>query len=167
MAPVSIINGLSPQVRSSIVGTGITDEAVGGGTFASALESSTTGYRNFDYNYLAMRWQRGTNISDGITVGTEVLFGPGRRSFATPVMVLMADGRHTAATDPQDALATALAAHPDMLLFTVSFGENADTVLMERLAIDGGGTWFHADDFSALSKIFEEIARSAGVTLIE
>lgn len=164
--PISITAGLPTSIRSAIVGTGVTDPDAE--KYASALESPATGYKNFDYNYLAMRWRSGTNIADGITVGTQVLFGPGHRPTAKPVMVLMTDGRHiSGSVDPEEALATALAAHPEMVLFAVSFGDNADTDLMTRLANAGGGQWYHANDFSALNSAFEEIARIAGVTLIE
>lgn len=164
-APVDIRNGLDPSIRSAIVGNGKTDPDTV--HYASALESQTTNYRNFDYNFLAMRWQERTNIADGLKVGAEVLFGTGHRTFAKPVMVLMTDGRHTGSSSPEAALATIIADHPDMTLYTISFGDNADTGQMQRLAQDGGGKWYHITDFAGLNIAFREIARTAGVTLIE
>lgn len=164
--PVDIVAGLAPSVRSAIVGTGVTTENE---RFASPLESHSVSYKNFDYNYLAIRWRPGTNISDGIIKGADVLFGPGRRQFARPILVLMTDGNHNqhGSGTPQDALATVLSSHPDMTLYTISFGASADTTLMSNLATTGGGKWYHANNVSTLVSAFEEIARTAGVTLIE
>lgn len=171
---VDIDAGLSAMVRDAIVLDGITkahdsspyrhiDER-----YAASLEAGPY-YNNFDYNVLAMRWCEQTNISDGIDKGTDVLFGAGRRAFATPILILMTDGRHTKdeSGTPEARLATELALHPEMEFYAISFGDNADKDLMEDLADLADGEWYHANDVSTLVDAFEEIARTAGVTLIE
>lgn len=163
-SPINIMAGLSNSVRNLMVGDGITYETE---HFAAALASESTSYRNFDFNYLGMRRRWDTNIVDGLEKGVDNLYGPGRRSFATPVLILMTDGRHNLAGNPLTTASNLMSSHPEMKIYTVTFGAGADQPMMQSIAAVGNGEHYHATDVIQLVDIFRELANSAGVALIE
>ena len=167
-----IVNGLTPAEVSQLVGTGITDDNFAdfqspSQKYASALEGEDNGYAAFKLNYLSMRWSEWTHIVDGIEEGTQILFGPGSRPLATPVLILMTDGNHNQSGTPTTAATTAMAANPDLLIYTVTFGAGADQATMQSIATIGNGTHSHATDVTQLVNVFRDLAQNAGVTLIE
>ncbi len=150
--------------RNLLVGSG---ETLGTESYASALEDHTTNYVNFDLNYMGMRRLGSTNIVAGIEKGVEILFGPGRRTFATPVLILMTDGRHNQDGDPIVTATDVKTAHPELLIYTVTFGDGADQAPMATIAAIGDGEHHHATDVNSLVIIFKDLANGAGVTLIK
>ena len=171
---VDIAAGLPAFVYDAIVGDGSTksDTASPYGQDidernAAALEDESNGYDNFDFNYLSMRWAQRTNIADGIEKGVNVLYGPGRRASATPILVVMTDGVHNTSGSPQTSASAAMVAHPNLRICTVTFGTGADQSTMHSIANTGNGYHYHANDVDELITIFTDLATKAGVTLIE
>ena len=114
-----------------------------------------------------MRHKGWTNIVDGIDAGTETLFSGGHRDFATPVLIVLTDGRHTEDGTPEDAAAAAIAAHPNLLIYTITFGDGARQAPMIAVANTGNGRHVHANNVNDLIAVFEDFAKSAGVALVE
>ena len=172
--PVNILSGLSSHIYDSIVGDGETKSSPSSPydqhpdeRNASALEDESNGYANFDYNYLRMRWAERTNIADGIDKGVQVLFGPGRRSHATPILIVMTDGVHNESGTPEDSATAAIAAHPNLKIYTITFGAGANQSSMQSVANIGRGQHFHAGSVDDLIAAYVQIAKAAGVTLVE
>ena len=161
---IKLDENIPPYIRDQIVGDGVTK---GSEKNASALEGEETGYANFDFNYLSMRWVGSTHIADGIEKGVEVLFGPGRRPHATPILILMTDGRHNRSGTPEGSATASVTAHPNLRIYTVSFGAGASQDPMKTVASTGRGKHYHANDVTELVNVFAELAQTAGVTLIE
>ena len=153
---------LPADKRSELVGTGV---STGNERYASALESHDTNYANFDLDYLGMRRRGATNIVAGIEKGVEILYGPGRRGYAVPVLILMTDGIHNQSGDPKTTAENMKLAHPELLIYTITFGQGAEKTAMIDVATAGGGTHHHANDVNDLVDVFRELATSAGVTL--
>ena len=170
--PIDIEAGLSASVYNQIVGDGVT-HTNGDGTqhitnrHATALEGESNGYDNFDFNYLRMRRHGNTNIADGILKGADILFGPGRRAHANPIMIVMTDGVHNLASTPEAAAATVMAAHPEMMIYTITFGSGALIPPLQTVASTGNGRHVHAADVTQLIEVFEGLASNAGVLVIE
>lgn len=156
---------------------GITDtEPLQGNTalkherWASSLEDAASGYPDFDHSYLAMRYGAATHITRGMLAGEQVLFGAGRRDTATPVMIVMTDGKENVGSDAATTTAEILSRHPDLRIYTVTFGadpDETDVPLMQGIAASGNGKHKHASDVTQLVEVFRELARSAGVALFE
>ncbi|MDA0660553.1 MAG: VWA domain-containing protein [Planctomycetota bacterium] len=102
-----------------------------------------------------------TAITAGIDDGIRVLTGPERRPFAVPTMVLMTDGIHNLGPEPREGAARAAAA--DIIIYTVTFSEDADLARMREVADITGGRHFHADTAGDLEAIFREIAQTLPV----
>ena len=167
-----IVNGLTPAETMQLVGTGTTDDGYADHQsptqkYASALEGEESGYAAFKLNYLSMRWSEWTHIVDGIEKGVDILFGPGSRPLATPVLIVMTDGNHNQSGTPNAAAQNAMAAHPDLLIYTVTFGVGADQPTMQTVAATGNAIHHHASDVTQLVDVFRDLAQNAGVTLIE
>lgn len=164
-SPIRLEDGsLDPLESSTLIGSGVSS---GSEVYASALESHDSGYINFDMNFMGMRRKGSTNIVAGIEKGVEILYGPGRRFAATPILILMTDGVHNQPGDPLLTATNVKAAHPELLIYTVSFGAGADQTLMTSIADVGGGTHHHASDVVQLIGVFRDLANTAGVMLIK
>ena len=165
---IDIVAGLTSEEFDAIIDDQVTDDSAQERT-AAALESPTTNgdYPDFDFNYLRMRYKAWTNIADGITAGTETLFADGRRSFAVPILIVLTDGRHTQDSTPEEAAAAAMALHPNMLIYTITFGAGARQEPMIAVANTGNGRHVHANDVDDLVAVFEQLAVSAGVSMVE
>lgn len=174
---VDIQAGLSATVFNAIVTDGICDNYTTRNSITEAtaapLEDQTTNYDQFDFNYLKMRWSSSTNIVDGIEVGADILADPlRRRPVAQPIMIVLTDGNHNTtnagdAASPSAAAQNAIAAIPDLKIYTITFGANANQQTMIDVASIGKGRHFHADDVSNLVKVFQDLASNAGVRIIE
>ena len=57
--------------------------------------------------------------------------------------------------------------HPNLRIYTITFGDGADISRMQNVASIGRGDHYHASDVNALVTAFVDLARTAGVTLIE
>jgi Flp pilus assembly protein TadG len=169
---IDIVAGLSTTVFDQIVGDGTT-HVNGDGTqhisnrHASALEGESNDYDNFDFNYLRMRRHGMTNIADGIIKGADILYGPGRRSYATPILIVMTDGAHNMSSTPEAAATSVMSAHPDLLIYTITFGAGAAQGPMQTVAVTGNAEHFHAVNVNQLVDVFEQLATNAGVLVIE
>ena len=138
-----------------------------------ATTSSRDVRLNFDYQpisrFIARLPANGmTNIGAGIDDGVRLLMDAAdHRSVARPILVVMTDGQHNQSRDPETAAREAMARYPNLLIHTVTFSAGADKARMRRVAAIGKGRHLHADNLAQLSQVFEEIARTAGTSLIE
>ena len=172
--PVDVTNGLTAYVHDAIAGGGITEDQKANpqnyqlnDENAAALDDESNGYDNFDFNYLGIRWGQGTNVADGIDKGISALFGPGRRNTATPILIVMTDGAHNAVGSPESTASAAIVAHPNLKIYTISLGADADQAAMRTIAKIGSGRHYHANDADELISVFVDLATKAGVSLIE
>ena len=101
----------------------------------------------------------GTNIRAGIIEGTNAVaeWGPGRE-WAAKVVIVMTDGIRTAGGDPVDAARDA--ADDGVMVFAVTFSDEADQNSMKNVADEGHGKHFHATTGADLIAVFREIAKS-------
>jgi hypothetical protein len=99
-----------------------------------------------------------TNIGDGINKGLNAVTESAHaRSWVNKALVLMSDGINNTGTDPLIVASTAVA--ESVPIYTVSFSNEADQVLMQQIADMTGGTHYHAVDAAQLNAAFESIAR--------
>ncbi len=101
----------------------------------------------------------GTAIGDGIFQGMSSLAGSGggSRDWASKVVVVMTDGIQNYGASPIDAAINA--AGQGVLVFTVTFSNEADIGLMQSVANQGGGLHYHAVNAFQLRAAFQDIAR--------
>lgn len=97
-----------------------------------------------------------TNIEAGLSEGANLL--ESGRPFASKVLVLMTDGIRTAGLDPLPQ-ATSLGKQ-GVIIFTVTFSDQADKLTMQSLSLAANGQHFHAASGVDLRHIFESIAKS-------
>jgi Mg-chelatase subunit ChlD len=109
--------------------------------------------------YTASFGNGATNIGDGILEGANALADKKTaRSWATRVMIVLTDGIHNTGTDP--LYAAEQAAAQNILIYTVTFSNEADTKRMQQVAATGAGKHYHAATGAQLVAAFEEIAHS-------
>jgi uncharacterized protein with von Willebrand factor type A (vWA) domain len=103
-----------------------------------------------------------TNIAGGIARGVEASM-TNSRLFATKVMIVLTDGIDTTNSDPVGGakLATAY----DIMIFTITFSDEADQATMKQVAAVGRGKHYHASNASALKQIFQDIARQLPILI--
>lgn len=106
-----------------------------------------------------------TNTADGIRAGQSALSSGNSRPWASKVMILMTDGIATAGGDAQAAAKAA--ADQGIMIFTVTFSDEADRSSMQRIAQIGNGTHHHAATAGTLQKAFVDIARQIPVVLTQ
>ena len=108
-----------------------------------------------------------TNIADGIEKGRQSLIDNGfGRSWAAKTIVVMTDGIHnTGAITPQDA--ATVAAGQGIVIHTITYGDDADQVVMQEVASIGGGQHWHAPNSGQLQQVFQEIADNLPTMLME
>lgn len=100
-----------------------------------------------------------TNIGDGILVGAAALADTKTaRPWATRVMIVLTDGIHNTGTDP--LYAAEMAGAENILIYTVTFSQEADIERMKQVAAAGAGKHYHATTGLQLVEAFEEIAHS-------
>lgn len=100
-----------------------------------------------------------TNVGGGIIAGTSTLSNKKlARPWATRVMIVLTDGIHNTGTDP--VYAAQLAANENLLIFTVTFSDEADEAKMQQVANIGLGKHIHAATGAELVDAFQEIAHS-------
>lgn len=71
------------------------------------------------------------------------------------------DGIHNLGPNPREAARRAAA--QDIIIYTVTFSEDADIARMREVADITGGRHFHADTAGDLEQIFREIAQTLPV----
>ncbi|MCA9135182.1 MAG: VWA domain-containing protein [Planctomycetales bacterium] len=100
-----------------------------------------------------------TNVGGGILDGVSALgMNAFARPWATRVMIVMTDGIHNKGTDP--LYAAQQAAGENVLVYTVTFSDEADQISMQDVAAAGAGKHYHAANSEQLADVFREIARS-------
>ncbi len=98
----------------------------------------------------------GTDIRSGLRAANNALVHSNARPWAVKVVVLMTDGRR----DAGDEIAQARTlARDGIMIFTVTFAQDADQARMVTVANVGGGKHYHANNSAALSTVFRDIAR--------
>lgn len=141
------------------------DEHVSLSSYSSKSKTDVNLTDNYDAidramaNYSAKFEGGSTNIGDGILEGAKTLSDKAiARPWATRVMIVLTDGIHNVGTDPYYAAQRAAA--ENILIYTVTFSNEADTSSMEHVAQIGSGKHFHAVTADQLAEAFEDIARS-------
>lgn len=139
------------------------EERVGLVTYATDVTSDffmTTNYRVLQDHIDARRFAPmpgGTNIAGGIRAGTQMLTRPGAtRPNARKVMLLMTDGQWNVGGTPIPAAQEA--ARQGIVIFTVTFSDQANQRDMKTVAQVTGGEHYHAPTAQDLRRIFREIA---------
>ena len=100
-----------------------------------------------------------TNIGDGILFGASALADKKTaRAWATRVMIVLTDGIHNTGTDP--LYAAEQAADQNIIIYTVTFSDEADITRMQEVAAAGSGKHYHATTGLQLVEAFDEIAHS-------
>lgn len=108
----------------------------------------------------------GTNIGDGLIQGIDSMTAsPQSRPWAVKAAIVLTDGIHNWGTDPISA--AYYAADQKVVLYTVSFSQEADQWRMEEVARIGAGKHFHATNRSELIAAFESIAHNLPLLLTE
>lgn len=107
-----------------------------------------------------------TNVGGGLQKGLDSIKKPGlARPWAAKIVVVMTDGIHNTGTDP---LPVANQAGKDgIMVYSVTFSNEADIVRMQKVASAGHGTHMHAATGNDLKKIFQEIAKSLPTLLTQ
>lgn len=107
-----------------------------------------------------------TAIGEGMRKGKEVLenttYG---RPFARKTMVLMTDGIHNTGVSPSTVAQECKDA--GIVVYTITYGANAEQASMQSVANLTGGKHYHAPDEAALEAAFREIALSLSVIITE
>lgn len=105
-----------------------------------------------------------TNIGDGLLTGSDSLQNdPKTRPLAAKTVVLITDGNHNTGSDPRSAARTLKSR--GHVVHTISFGQEANSSLMEEVARTTGGNYYHAPNNQRLTEVFREIALTLPVVL--
>lgn len=100
----------------------------------------------------------GTGTGNAIIDGVAALNRNGyARPWATRVLIIMSDGLQTTGTD--QLYAAQQAAEDYVMIYTVTFSDEADATSMQEVAAAAAGKHYHADDSYQLNQVFEDIAR--------
>ena len=97
----------------------------------------------------------GTNIEAGLLVAENAL--KSSRNFTGKAVIIMTDGKRTVGGHP-DSIAKKLG-DQGVLVFTITFSNEADKSLMQSVASKGNGKHFHAASGAELVDVFAEIGR--------
>ena len=126
-----------------------------------SIDQSLTDEYQLILNDLDLRFNNfeggGTNISSGLHNAASVFTGPESRDFAAKVIVLMTDGKITSGGDPSDFVEAQ--AELGVMTVTISFSDEADTAMMQKLAEKGKGFHLHAATKDDLKSAFRDIVR--------
>lgn len=108
----------------------------------------------------------GTDMYSGLEESIAVLLGPGSRSAASKVIILMTDGDWSSPTGNTDPLLAAQdAAANKITIHCICFTENANQATCKSIASLTGGKFYYASDSASLTEIFAEVAGSMPVSL--
>lgn len=98
----------------------------------------------------------GTNIEAGLRAANNAVIHSNARPWAVKVVVLMTDGLR----DRGDEIPIARAmARDGIMIFTITFAQEANQARMITVANIGGGKHYHATNAASLSTVFRDIAR--------
>ena len=109
-----------------------------------------------------------TNIGGGLQVGLSSLGSASARPSASKVIILMTDGKLNAPSGAAHPLDVAKSASEQgVVVFTVTFADEADQALMRNVAKVGGGQHFHAANGASLRAVLLDILRMLPTVLTE
>ncbi len=111
-------------------------------------------------NLYSMSFANGaTNVGGGIAEGAAaILSSPAQRTGAAKVLIVMTDGMHNTGLDP--LIAAQAAADAGIMIFTVTFSDEANQSGMQQVATIGSGRHYHATTAAELTAVFRDIASS-------
>lgn len=104
-----------------------------------------------------------TNIGGGIFAGIQTFAMPQSRPYASKVMIVMTDGIDTMGSNP--VFAAEEAAKQKIMVFTITFSDEADQSTMKLVAAKGLGKHYHATSGSSLTEVFRDIARQLPILI--
>ncbi|MCU0713948.1 MAG: VWA domain-containing protein [Pirellula sp.] len=104
-----------------------------------------------------------TNIGGGIDGGRNGLSSPAARPFAAKVMIVLTDGIDTMGSNPIQAAKDAN--NDEIMIFSITFAQEADQNTMRQVASEGQGKHYHAASGTSLAAIFRDIARQLPILL--
>lgn len=112
--------------------------------------------------YISMvREQGGTNIGAGLTEALGKMNSPGRKA-----AILLTDGK---SSEKQIQNAVAIAKDKGIAIFTIGLGneKNLNTKLLQQIATDTGGSYYHVTDSVDLGHVYQSIIKeiTCGVKL--
>lgn len=135
----------------------------GGPSIDQTLTSDYDSIRGALNNYTNFFQSGKTNIGGGIDDGQTCFAISTGRAFAAKVMVVLTDGIDTVGSDPVDSATNA--ADEQIMIFTITFSDEADQATMQSVASQALGKHYHATNATNLSLIFKDIARQLPVLL--
>lgn len=104
-----------------------------------------------------------TNIGGGIMGGRNGLSTPSARPFAAKIMIVLTDGIDTMGSNPIQAAKDAN--DDEIMIFSITFAQEADQQTMRQVAIEGQGKHYHAASGTSLAAIFRDIARQLPILI--
>ena len=100
----------------------------------------------------------GTNVGGGLLRGLATLNDPSTaRADAAKVVIVLTDGVHNTGTSPFSAARRI--SNSGVIIFTITFSDEAREADMQRVADIGGGSHFHAITSAALQQAFVDISK--------
>jgi Mg-chelatase subunit ChlD len=109
----------------------------------------------------------GTNITSGLDVGRLTLLSSTSRPYAAKVMIILTDGINNVGTKAQLIAAANLAKSKNIIIYTVTFSNEADKTTMAQIAAIGLGKHAHATSSTELQNIFKDIAKGLPLLLTQ
>lgn len=106
-----------------------------------------------------------TNVGGGIIEGLSAFSRGHDRPWATKVIVILTDGIHNTGTNPFSA--SSAAKSDSVIVYTVTFSDEAEESTMEQVAETTGGFHVHATDGAQLIQAFRDIANSLPTLLTQ
>jgi hypothetical protein len=98
-----------------------------------------------------------TNIGGGIYEGLGSFMHPSARQHAAKIIVVLTDGIDTVGSDP--VYAAQLASDEEIMVFSITFSQEAGIATMAAVANAGKGKHYHASSGTDLNQVFKDIAR--------
>ncbi len=107
-----------------------------------------------------------TNLGEGLQIArNQLINSPEASSHAARTIILLTDGQPNLGPDP---LAEAQACQANKItVHTISYSNFADTALMQSIANETGGDYYHAPSSWELLQAFEKIGRDLPVLLTQ
>ncbi len=107
-----------------------------------------------------------TNLGEGLQIAHHQLVNsPEASAHAARTIILLTDGQPNVGPDP---FAEAQACRADKItIHTISYSNFADSTLMQQIATETGGEYYHAPSSFQLQQAFEKIGRDLPVLLTQ
>jgi Mg-chelatase subunit ChlD len=100
----------------------------------------------------------GTRIDLGLWEGIDAVAGPGGRSGADPVLVLLTDGRPQGGSEGSTRTAAAVGHELGVTMYAIGLGDDVDPGVLTLIAGDPSRVYLTPDE-SDLAEIYSEVAR--------